>query len=185
MIPIENDNTNEGDESFILAISDIVGALSVDGSNSISQTITIEDDELPTLSFATSTFKVFEDVGDYTVEIKLSGPTDEDVSFKYALTDDSATKGSDYTEALEAERTLTISGGDTTQTISIPIRDDSIDEEDETFTLTLSNLSGAVFAEGSNLPKTITILDNESIFLSISTTDFSVAENVGSERVCS
>ena len=179
-IPIENDNTNEGDESFILALSDIVGAVSIDGSNSISQTITIEDDELPTLSFATSTFKVFEDVGDYTVEIKLSGPTDEDVSFKYALTDDSASKGFDYTEAEEGERTLTISGGDITQIISIPIRDDSSDEEDETFTLTLSDLSGAIFAEGSNLPKTITIVDNDSIFLSFLTTNFTVAEDVGS-----
>ena len=47
-------------------------------------------------------------------------------------------------------------------------------------TLTLSDLSGAIFAEGSNLPKTITIVDNDSIFLSFLTTNFTVAEDVGS-----
>ena len=47
-------------------------------------------------------------------------------------------------------------------TISIPITDDEVEEENETFNLTLSNLVGAVFADsGSELIQEITIIDND------------------------
>ena len=137
--------------------------------------------KMPTLLISTTTLEVFEDAGNFAVEFELTGATENDVSFKYALGGGSATKVTDYTEAMEAERTLTISGGDTTKSISIPIIDDTLAEDDETFILTLSNLTGAVFASGGILTETITILDDEAITLTLSTTDFSVAENIGGD----
>ena len=180
-IPILDDSANEGDETFTLALSDFSGAVFESGESTFSTTVKIHDDEQPTLSISNTTFKVFEDAGNYILEMMLSGPTEADVTFKYSLTDSTATKtnGSDYTEVAEAERTLTIAGGETTKVISIPITDDSISEEDETFTITLSDISGAVFASGTEHSETITIIDDDSITLSISTTDFSVFENVG------
>ena len=58
--------------------------------------------------------------------------------------------------------------GGTPPTISIPITSDAIPEGNETFTLTISNLMGAVFAGGgSTLTQIITILDNDVPTLTI------------------
>ncbi len=178
-IPILDDSRNEGDETFTFTLSNLSGAVLESGEATLSRTAKIVDDELPTLKFSTTTFSVFEDVGSrgYVIEFELTGTTEEDVTFKYALSGGNATKVTDYTEADESERMLTIAGGETIETISIPIIDDLINEENELFTITLSNLSGAVFESGSELSETITILDNDSITLSVSTTNFNVNES--------
>ena len=123
MIPILEDSLNEGNETFTFSLlsSSVSGAVLEDNATEYTQTITIEDDEDPTLSITPTTFEVFEDIGNLVVEFKLSGPTDSDVTFKYDLNDGDTTKGTDYTEAVEAERNLTIRRGDLTTTISIPI----------------------------------------------------------------
>jgi hypothetical protein len=58
----------------------------------------------------------------------------------YATSDGSATAGIDYTAA---NGTATINSGYTSTTVSIAVIGDTDDENDETFTLTLSNASGA------------------------------------------
>ena len=181
-IPILEDSLNEGNETFTFSLlsSSVSGAVLEDNATEYSQTITIEDDEDPTLSITPTTFEVFEDIGSLVVEFKLSGPTDSDVTFKYDLNEGDATKEADYTEAVEAERNLTIRRGDLTTTISIPITNDAIVEPDgETFTLMLSNLSNAVFARGSTLSQPIKIFDVTNITLAMTTTDFNVLENIG------
>ena len=62
------------------------------------------------------------------------------VTVHYATSDGTATAGSDYTAT---SGTLTFTAGETTKTISVPITDDTVDDGGETFTLTLSNASGA------------------------------------------
>ena len=180
-IPITNDLLNEGDETFTFSLSNISGAALASGDSEYSTTITINDDEVPTLSISTTTFIVFEDIGNFVVEFELSGPTNNDVTFKYGLGGGTATKGTDYTEA--DNRDLRIPSGQTTTMISIPIAKDSMAEGNETFNLTLSDLStSAVFARGDRFSKTITIVDVANISLAITTTDFIVLENIGGER---
>ena len=58
----------------------------------------------------------------------------------YATSDGTAEAGDDYTAK---SGTLTFSAGMTSKTISVDIKDDSENEGDETFTVTLSNASGA------------------------------------------
>ena len=53
-------------------------------------------------------------------------------------TDGTATAGTDYT-ALVSE-TLTFMAGSTSETLSIPINDDLVDEDNEDFTVMLGNL---------------------------------------------
>ena len=53
-------------------------------------------------------------------------------------------EGSDYTGK---SGTLTFTAGDTTETISVTIIDDSIREPDESFSVILSNSSGATLAD--------------------------------------
>ena len=58
----------------------------------------------------------------------------------YATSDGTATQGEDYTST---SGTLTFDVGATSKTVSVPIIDDAIEDGGETFTLTLSNPSGA------------------------------------------
>ena len=62
------------------------------------------------------------------------------VTVDYATADGSAEAGDDYTAA---SGTLSFAAGETSKTISVAIDDDSDNESDETFTVTLSNASGA------------------------------------------
>ena len=78
-------------------------------------------------------------------------------------------------------RSVTIEAGQTTGTFSIRILDDLLVEGSQTFTLTLSNIKGAVFANNSStIPKTVTIVDDETPIIRISTTDFNIAEETNS-----
>ena len=158
-IPIVDDDDVEGTETFDLVVTIASGA-KFDGDQSIAtKTITILDNEKPTLSFKTTQFSVDEDISEEKIEVEvmLSVITHQDVTFNYSIADVTATKGDDYTE--NADRTVRISKGETTKKISIPITDDSSHEGNETFTLSLSNLSGAVFAsEVDSISETITLL---------------------------
>ena len=62
------------------------------------------------------------------------------VTVDYATADGSAEAGDDYTAA---SGTLSFAAGETSKTISVAIDDDIDNESDETFTVTLSNASGA------------------------------------------
>ena len=83
-------------------------------------------------------------VGDATVEegetasftVSLSEPTSVDVSVDYEAESDSASRGSDF-EA--SSGTLVFASGATSKTVSVATTEDADDEEDETFTLRLSN----------------------------------------------
>ena len=67
-------------------------------------------------------------------------------SVQYATTDGSAAAGSDYTAT---SGTLNFAAGESTKTVSVPVLDDSIHEDDETLTLALSNASGAWIEDGT------------------------------------
>ena len=66
--------------------------------------------------------------------------TEHRVTVDYATADGTATAGEDYTAT---SGTLTFSPGEKTKTVSVSILDDAVDEGNETFTLTLSNVRGA------------------------------------------
>ena len=67
-------------------------------------------------------------------------PRAETVTVDYATADGSAEAGDDYTAA---SGTLSFAAGETSKAISVAIDDDIVNESDETFTVTLSNASGA------------------------------------------
>ena len=73
--------------------------------------------------------------------VTLNPAASDAVTVDYATSDGTATAGEDYTAT---SGTLTFAAGDTTKTISVPITDDTLDDDGETFTLTLSNASSGV-----------------------------------------
>jgi hypothetical protein len=82
-----------------------------------------------------------------------SGPA----TVEYTTADGTASAGNDYTSK---SGTLSWPDGDaSSKTITVSITDDSLDEADETFTVTLRNAVGANL--GSPISATVTIVDND------------------------
>src|SRR6185369_6375356 len=80
--------------------------------------------------------------------------------------------GSDYTAGTG---TLNFAAGVTTQTITVPITDDLLDELDEDFTVSLANPTNATIADAVGVG---TIVDNDAT-PSLSIDDVTVNENAG------
>ena len=77
--------------------------------------------------------------------VTLNRAASDTVTVDYATADGTATAGEDYTAA---SGTLTFVAGVLSQTVAVTLLDDAIDEGRETFTLTLSNPTGAQIADG-------------------------------------
>ena len=77
--------------------------------------------------------------------VSLDRGASETVTVDYETRDGTATAGSDY-EATSG--TLTFAAEQMSATVRVPILDDSHDDDGETFTLVLSNPSGARISDG-------------------------------------
>ena len=78
----------------------------------------------------------------FQVSLDLEATTD--VSVDYTTQDGTARAGQDYTAT---SGTLDFNSGDRFQTITVPIIDDSVPDDGETFTIKFSNVSGAKFRD--------------------------------------
>ena len=78
---------------------------------------------------------------EFTVSLldTLGQPATEEITVNYATSDGSARAGEDYTST---SGTLTFNIGDTTQTISVPVRGDELIEGNESFAVNLSGTTG-------------------------------------------
>ena len=134
------DRAGEGDETFTVSLSNPSGATLADGE----ATGTVENvaPPLPTLSVADVRA---EEGGTLRFAVRLSEASDASVTVDYATSDGTATAGEDYTAA---SGTLTFAAGELEQTVEVTALTDRADEGDETFTVSLSNPSGATLADG-------------------------------------
>ena len=136
----------------------------------ISFDVAIVDDDQPasTLSFPDGSINVSEDAGNAAVMVNLSAtlPIIENVTVRCVAASASAIDGEDFTAA---DQTLTFTPSEVGQSLTtnvtkpcnIPIREDTTDEADEEFAVTLSSPTG-----GATLPSTssvnVTINDNDA-----------------------
>ena len=109
--------------------------------------------EPPSLSI--DDVSVGEGSGAAVLRVTMSEESDGAVTVRYETSDGSAIAGPDYTAG---DGTLTLDAGTTAVEISISIRDDSEEEDNETFTVTLSSAQGADIEDGAGQ---VTILDND------------------------
>lgn len=99
-----------------------------------------------------------EGAGAFVFTITKSGATTNTVSFNYATSAGTA-GASDYTPV---SSTATIAPSATFTTIAVPITDDTLDENNETFYLTISNPVNATIAVAQG---TGTIIDNDTTII--------------------
>ncbi len=106
---------------------------------------------------AAATERVGEGDGHATITVTRSGDTGLAATVDYATADGSATAPSDYTAT---SGTLHFAAGETSAAIPVPITDDSVHEDDEAFSVTLSApTEGVTLAAPTST--TVTIADND------------------------
>ena len=114
-----------------------------------------------------------EDVGDMVFEVTLSEASDDVVTVDWTTSSDTAETPTDY----QAESgTLTFPAGEIVQTLTVTINNDMVDEEEEeTFTVTLTNAVNATI-EDASATGTITDDDVPSVRVSFEQGTYTVAE---------
>ena len=90
-----------------------------------------------------------------TFTVRLSTASGRTVTVDWATSDGTATAGADYTTG---SGTLTFAGGETEKTFDVAVTGDTVDEPDETFTVTLSNAEHASITDAT---ATGTITDDD------------------------
>jgi methionine-rich copper-binding protein CopC len=140
----------------------------------ITDTTSLSFTTAPTLSIDDVSYTESSSAGNATFIVTLSEASGQDVTVDYASSDVSATAGSDYTAT---SGTVTIAAGNTTATINVPILVDTLDESNETATVTLSNASNASISDATG---TLTIVDDDAApTLSIDDVSYTESSSAG------
>jgi uncharacterized repeat protein (TIGR01451 family) len=138
------------------------------------------------LQFSAANYMVSESAGRATVTVTRLGDTSMPASVNYATSDNvgnridcnavhgDASSRCDYTTTIGS---LNFAAGETFKTIVVPITDDAYADGDETFSINLTNATGATL--GSPNIATIKITDNETVNGAnpIAATDFFVHQH--------
>ena len=153
-IDTSDDSVYETDETFSLNITNVTGAAP---SSLVARSRIIDNDPQPSIALLR-----FEQVdstttegASFTYKLELTKVSATNVSFDWSVQHIS-TSAEDFTGALTG--TQLIRAGDTTTTISIDTSDDSVYETDETFSLNITNVTGAA---PSSLVARGRIIDND------------------------
>jgi hypothetical protein len=133
-----DDHKDEVDETFYMNISDVKNAKIDDGHAHA----TIDDDDGPRMWVE----KAFVDEGrDAHFKVKLSDRSPQDITFEYYTQDGTAKAPDDYT-AVRGHKT--IRHGDDDVWITVPTKQDTTYEGDETFYLNISHVRDARLVDG-------------------------------------
>ena len=153
-IPIINDAVYEGEKQFTVSIRNPVNATL--GTAVATVTLT-DDDPIPSVSFSDpAAATLSESNATVSFDVVLSSACGDPVTVHYATSDGSAVAGGDYTAQ---SGTLTIPAGSTSAIITILLTDDTLNEDAEAFTVTLSDASGAALGTAV---ATVTLTDDDA-----------------------
>lgn len=142
-VNVNGDTKLENDETFTVTLgSNSVGTTI--GSGTATGTITNDDAQPQMLISDPSQFEGNSGTTAFLFTVTLSNPSAFPITVNYLTSNGTATAGSDYTTT---SGTLTFPPGSTTQTITVLVNGDLLNEGSETFFVTLSNASGATISD--------------------------------------
>ena len=157
-IAVLADNADENDETIIVTLSNPAEATISDDTGVLTIT---DDDNQPSISIADAT-TANEVAVSQNVTLTLSAASELPVTVDWTTQNGSAVAGDDYSAD---NGSVSFAAGSTSQTVSIHIMSDDIDETDETFTIALSNPVNANLSDNSS---TVTITDDDTLAITIS-----------------
>ncbi len=166
-VPILGDTLDEANETLQLKLTSAIGAVITKDTG--VGTIT-DDDEAPTLSIGDATV-VEGNVGTANAmfTVMLSAASGQAVTVNYATADGTAIQPDDYTSS---NGTLTFAPGETTKTITVAVKGDTLDELNESFNVNLATPVNATITDNLGVG-TIT---NDDTSPTLSINDVTVAE---------
>ncbi|MHC1763357.1 MAG: Calx-beta domain-containing protein [Verrucomicrobiia bacterium] len=177
VVPILNDGIVESTEAFTLTLSNATGGGVLGTPTNATVRITDNDVGLQ-FEFGPLTFPNSYRAGEAEGLILLAVIRGDDgafpVSVDFATSGISATSGVDFTPT---NGTLSFAAGEKVKVFTVPILNDGLKENNETFRVTLSNPTNQVL--GSQKIATVTIMDNDAGVQFQPFNQYCVAENGG------
>lgn len=153
-VPILEELVDEDNESFDIQLSN--PGTAVIGLPSTATATVTDNDSPPGVGFAVVASSGAENQTPATVELVLSSVSSRTVTVNFATATGSATQGPDFAGAAGQ---VTFLPGQSSRLVPITLNNDAIDENDETFTISLSSPSNAVLQLASH---TRTIVDDDA-----------------------
>jgi serralysin len=146
------DTIVESNETVALTLATGTG-YTIGTTTTVIGTIT-NDDLLPNLNLSANKTIVEGNTNpqNVTYTVTLSSTSTQTITVQYATANGTAIAGSDYTST---SGTLTFNPGVTSQVINIPILNDSLNEANETFSLTLNSPTNASLGTSQTVTTTI------------------------------
>ncbi len=154
-VTVNGDVLDEGDDTFVVNLSNALGATVTDHQG--LGTIT-DDDATPTLAMNDVTVTEGNAPGTISANftLALSAASGRNVTVNYATAGHSATSGSDF---VARSGSLTFTPGQTSQPLAITVNGDALDEIDETYFINLSAPTNATLADNQGAG---TIIDDDA-----------------------
>ncbi|MCF2147951.1 hypothetical protein IQ276_016260 [Desmonostoc muscorum LEGE 12446] len=164
------DTTIESNETVALTLNSGTGYTR---GTTTAVTGTITNDDFPSINLSANQTIVEGNTSSQKVSytVSLSQASSKTVTVKYATANGTATAGLDYTSTAG---TLTFNPGEISKIINVPILNDSLNEANETFTLTLTSPTNASLGT----TKTVTTTITDTLTSSVSTTLPTNVENL-------
>lgn len=172
-IPILEDGIPELAETFFVNLTEVAGGIL--GRPSQAR-VTIVDNDSSVVDFVETTATVDESGGSVTLDVARTVDISEAGSIDWATADGTAVAGADYTAA---SGTLSWASGDgDPQTIQVDMLDDALYEENERFSVVLSNPGGnAVIGEAGTA--TVTVTSDDVIDIAFTSAAYAAGEGDG------
>ena len=166
----------EGAETAtITATTDSADANYAAGAIAVANVSAAVTDNDALVNFAVATDSANEDAGTITVEVTRTGSTNQSGQVEFTLSG-TATDGSDYTVTTTSP--ITFAAASASETISIDISNDDLAEAAEDIVLTLAIAAGSenVVQLGATTQATRTIVDNDTVGVTVTVVDTEVTE---------
>ena len=154
-VTLNDDPVDELDESVQLTLGTPTNASL--GARALAMLTLIDDEAAPIMQFSSATYTANESDGSAVITVTLNAPSALTVTATYTAGDGSAIAPDDYSASTGV---LTFAPGQITQTFSVAINDDALDELDEDVMLSLGDLTQA--NPGALTTATLTIGDNDA-----------------------
>ena len=172
----KKDSNPESNETVNISMSNLGGTGLAASKFEITDVgiLTIKDDDASQISVSDQTLAEASTNMTFTVSLDKSGIAP--ITVDYATSDGTAEAGSDYTSV---SGTITFASGETSKSVIVPISGDNILEADESFTVTLSNVTGtANLLDGSGTG----VIENDDA-ASVTIADVAANEDAGTVTV--
>ena len=154
-VNLVDDSVTEPNETFFVDLSGVSSTAATIRTSRGTGTILNDDASQISINDVTA----LESSGTFNFTVSLNRPSASSISVRVATANGTAKSGkaADY---LALSGTLIFNPGETSKTISVTVRNDTVVESNETFFVNLSSASGATISDSRGLG---TILDNDGV----------------------